>query len=699
MFNRLFLFLILFGSSQMLRAGIVDSLEQVLKTKKGKDRVEVLSDLSEEYIGTDNIKAKALANEAINLAVDAEDDKLIIIGNSAMAYIHDRLNEFPEALKYYQEALRVAERSNDSIRIGVACTNVGRVIFSYQSDLKASMEYYLRAIEIYKLKGEKSRQARTKVNVANLLAAEGNYDGALEYYQDALLHITEDKARATVYSNMAASYMYKKDKAKASLAMQQSLAILEKMPNVKPDQLALGYNNLGSIMNELSDSASARMYLEKALAINLQQADSSGIAMNLFNIGNVYAKAELYKKAEDYMMRAHGIITRLKIKQLESDMYASLAKLFSKTGRYEEAFKYQVLYTEAREASLTSGMTDKLDRADERFEANQRDLKKQKENEVLAERNKQQDRFIILLVIGAVLLVITAFLLLRRFLDKKKANEILENRNLTIEAQKFQIEVKNKEITDSIRYAQRLQDAVLPDERRLLQLFPDAFLLFMPKDIVSGDFFWCAEKNGYAIVAVADCTGHGVPGALLSMIGNNLLHREVYERGLTDPGEILHGLNSGLQQLLQHSHADAEAGEIRDGMDIALLVIHRATRRLVFAGANRPLFILRNGEIMELHPSRKAIGSSTADDYQFETSTVELQQNDLLVAFTDGFADQFGGPKGKKMMLRLLKDQLLLHAGKTTAAQKEQLAAFFRSWKGDLDQVDDVLLAGIRVSW
>ncbi len=695
--NRFLLFLIVFFTPHLLRAGITDSLEQVLKTKKGKDRVELLADLSEEYAGVDNKKAESLAREAINLAVEAEDDKLIIIGNSALAYYYDRINNFSEALKYYQEALRVAERSNDSLKIGVACTNVGRVIFAERGDLKRSMDYYLRAIEIYKLKGEKNRQARTMVNIANLLAAEGNYDGALKYYKDALPFITDDKARVTVYSNIAATYIYKKDNANASLAMKQSLGILEKMPNAKPDQLATAYNNLGSIMYELNDSAVSRGYMEKALAINLKYADSAGIAMNLFNIGNLLLKNNNYKGAEDYMLRAYGMMQRQKDKQLEADMFQSMAKLYSKTNRFEKAFEFQQKYSEARENSLTSGMTDKLERAGERFEAQQRDMQAQKENAVLEERNKQKNIFILLLVAGALLLVITAFLLFRRFRDKKKANEILENRNLTIEAQKFQIEQKNKEITDSIRYAQRLQDAVLPDERSLLKLFPESFLLFMPKDIVSGDFFWCAAKNGYSIIAVADCTGHGVPGALLSMIGNNLLHREVHEHGITDPGKILHGLNSGLQQLLAHSQADAATGEIRDGMDIALVIIHNATRTLTFAGANRPLLIIRNNTITELQPSRKAIGSSTTEDFVFETQTFALATGDLLLAFTDGYADQFGGGKGKKMMLRTMKEQLLLHAGEPVAVQKEKHAEYFRTWKGELEQVDDVLVAGIRV--
>lgn len=695
--NRFLLFSILFCLPYLLTAGITDSLEQVLKTKKGKDRIKLMCDLSEEYAGIDNKRAEALAREAINMAVDAGDDKLIIEGNSSMGYFYDRANNYPEALKYYQEALRIAERSNDSLKIGVACTNVGRVIFADRGDLKSSMDYYLRAIEIYKLKGEKKRQARTMVNIANLLATEGNYDGALKYYQDALPFIDDDKARVTVYNNIAASHVYKKDNANASIAMKHSLAILEKMPNAKPDQLAIAYNNLGSVMNELNDSVAASIYLEKALVLNMQQGDSAGIAMNLFNIGNVLLKKNSFKDAEDYMLRAYGIMQRQKDKQLESDMYHSLAKLYSKTNRFEKAFEFQQKYIETREKSLTSGLTDKLERAGERFEAQQRDMQAQKENAVLEERNKQKNIFILLLVAGALLLVITAFLLFRRFRDKKKANEILENRNITIEAQKFQIEQKNKEITDSIRYAQRLQDAVLPDERSLLKLFPESFLLFMPKDIVSGDFFWCAEKNGYAIVAVADCTGHGVPGALLSMIGNNLLHREVHEHGLTDPGKILHGLNSGLQQLLAHSQSDTETAEIRDGMDIALVVIHKATRQLTFAGANRPLLIIRNSTITELQPSRKAIGSSTAEDFVFETQTFALETGDLVLAFTDGYADQFGGGKGKKMMLRTMKDQLLKHAAEPVTQQKEKHAEYFRVWRGELEQVDDVLVAGIRV--
>jgi len=280
--------------------------------------------------------------------------------------------------------------------------------------------------------------------------------------------------------------------------------------------------------------------------------------------------------------------------------------------------------------------------------------------------------------------------------------KVLE-RTAQVVKQKEELEEKNKDITDSINYAKRIQEALLPSIEMRKNLFPDAFILFYPRDIVSGDFYWFAEKNGKRLIAAVDCTGHGVPGALMSMIGNSFLNEIVNERALTRPGLILDKLRNLVIRSLKQSEAESGAN---DGMDISLLSFREVTiendtteaiTKVEWAGANNPLWIIRNGECIEYKPDKRPISFSRGQAQLFTNHTIELQKGDTLYVFTDGFADQFGGEKGKKFKYKQLLQVLLSIQNETMQKQEEILLQTFRDWKGSLEQVDDVLVIGVRV--
>lgn len=300
--------------------------------------------------------------------------------------------------------------------------------------------------------------------------------------------------------------------------------------------------------------------------------------------------------------------------------------------------------------------------------------------------------------------------------QEKEKQKILETQKETLEIQvkertseiveqKKVIEEKNKDITDSINYAKTIQEAILPSNDLKNKLFPDSFILFKPKDIVSGDFFWFAEKNNKKIIAACDCTGHGVPGALMSMIGNNILNQIVNEKGITSPDEILNHLHKEIRKTLNQE----EQNESKDGMDIAIITFNSQTE-IEFAGAQRPLWIIRkidNGELLidkemlphliETKGDKFAIGGWQSEtERKFTNHKISLSKGECIYISSDGYADQFSDID-KKLMTSRFKELLISVQQKPMTEQEIFLSDFIEKWRGVREQIDDILVIGVRI--
>jgi PAS domain S-box-containing protein len=256
-----------------------------------------------------------------------------------------------------------------------------------------------------------------------------------------------------------------------------------------------------------------------------------------------------------------------------------------------------------------------------------------------------------------------------------------------------ELEEKTKDISDSINYAKRIQLALHPDKKILSSVLADSFILFRPKDVVSGDFYSLFNKDGKIIVAAADCTGHGIPGAFMSILATNMLHQIVTENNITRPSEILFLLNKAINEILKQNQ-----NENTDGLDIALCTIDKARLRLEYAGANRPFWLIRNEELKEFSPDKSAVGG----DQRFESRTysnrsMDIKPGDVCYIFSDGYADQFGGNKGKKLMTKTFKTLLLSIYDLPMQEQKKELLSFFKNWSGTNKQTDDVLVIGFKI--
>jgi serine phosphatase RsbU (regulator of sigma subunit)/HAMP domain-containing protein len=283
-----------------------------------------------------------------------------------------------------------------------------------------------------------------------------------------------------------------------------------------------------------------------------------------------------------------------------------------------------------------------------------------------------------------------------RVLEQKvveRTAEVVEKQK-EVELQNEKISELYEEVTDSIKYAKGLQEAILPPAEFVERSMPDSFILYKPKDIVSGDFYWVEEKNDKVYFAAVDCTGHGVPGAFMSIVGYNALNEAL--RTNDDPGSILDGLNRGISKTL---HNNAMGSTTKDGMDLALCCYDKKTREIQYAGAYNPLYLIRNGEVNQLKADKFAIGGYFEDpSKKYTNHTIQLEKDDYVYIFSDGYADQFGGPKGKKFMYKRFRDHLLTLKGKKMGDQKVYLDNTLEDWKGPLEQIDDILVIGIHVS-
>jgi ligand-binding sensor domain-containing protein/serine phosphatase RsbU (regulator of sigma subunit) len=277
--------------------------------------------------------------------------------------------------------------------------------------------------------------------------------------------------------------------------------------------------------------------------------------------------------------------------------------------------------------------------------------------------------------------------------ELREEKEKVEKINLEVIEQKNIIEEKNKDITDSINYAKRIQLAVLPAQSLIDSGFKNNFIFYRPKDIVSGDFYWYAEKEGKCFIAAADCTGHGVPGAFMSMIGTNLLNQSVIEKGIVEPGKILTAINNGLKEAFSISELRFDT---KDGMDIALCAYDSNKNTLEYAGANRPLYFIRNGILEEVKATKNPIGAQTPSDFPFVTHSFDIQNKDVFYLTSDGYADQFGGNDGKKFMTKKLKELFVDIHAKSMVDQKNIIENTILNWMKGYEQIDDELVIGIK---
>ncbi|MBN4051622.1 tetratricopeptide repeat protein, partial [bacterium AH-315-M05] len=542
-------------------------------------------------------------------------------------------------------------------------------------------------------------------NIGFVYSNQQQYEKALEYYKKSLKienELANKLGIARMLNNIGLIYRRQN---KLKLALEQYLQC-KKLREEIGDKLGLAQslNNIGFVYKSRGQPGKAIEYFLNGIKLYKEINAKRGLANTLNNVAVIYKELENWEKAIEYCEKALALSIEIGNPENLLRVTLTLSEIYALQNDYKQAYKYHIMTTKMKDSLLNAETHKQITEIQQKYE----NEKSQKEIELLNKDKELQteqlnkQKIIIWAGAGGLLFVIVlAFLIYKGYRQKQKANLQLAKKNTTITRQKEEIEAKNEDITASIRYAKEIQEAILLTNKEIAELLPNSFVLFKPKDIVSGDFYWATQtKDNTVIWAAADCTGHGVPGAFMSMMGNALLNEIVIEKGITEPAQILNELKTRIIKALSQT---GEIGEHKDGMDISLCVWHKDTSKLEFAGAYNPLYLVRKGELIETKADRQSVGYVELKGKPFTNHQIQLQKGDTLYTFSDGYADQYGGEdnssygKGKKFSKKRFKELVLSLQRQSMTKQKETFDTTIENYKGDLEQIDDILVIGVRI--
>ncbi len=579
------------------------------------------------------------------------------------------------------EAERIATQINDRNSLALANAYIGRY-FLLKSELEEANQKLLRAQSYYREADDKKGLAYVLKLRSILLDRIGNPTESMAMLEEAIVmyRSVNDTAGITAsLLNVTLDYIESEAFDKAELALSE-------IAQLKPSAVNTFYlhQNRGTLLIAQKKYAEAVKELQLAhdISISNKMIDSEATVLKL--IGTAHFLNNDLLAAEEALLASKAIAEKNNLDHELVETYEELIKLYEAQGKYKESFYFLKQQNEIKSKILNIEKINRISFLEKKLAVSE------KEKEVQSARSKTQK--LTYVVIGiAILLLLSIYMFLK---TRSLKNKISLQHN-KLEEKNIIIEEKNKDITDSIHYAKRIQEAMMPAQEQIEQVLPNSFVFYRPKDIVSGDFYWMERFGKQTFVAAVDCTGHGVPGAFMSIVGSNLLNQAVNEHGITQPAAILNSIRKNLIKKLRKSNDDSS---IKDGMDASLIAINEDERILEYAGAYNPLWLIRNGELIEIKADKTPIGINVYDQEKpFTNHRIELQKGDMIYLFSDGFADQFGGEHGKKYKYKQLQNKLISIHNLSLKGQQSELEAEFNSWKGELEQVDDVLIIGIRL--
>jgi serine phosphatase RsbU (regulator of sigma subunit) len=451
-------------------------------------------------------------------------------------------------------------------------------------------------------------------------------------------------------------------------------------------------------MND-SNYVKAETNFLKAVPMFKETDNQYGLASTYINLGDISRIKKNLPLAAKYYRVALEINLKRKAWINIKNSALRLSEVFEAMNKPAEALANYKLCLQYNDSLVNIENNKAIAEAESKYESEKKEQQLQLKNIELEKSQmevNQRNNLIYVFALSMLVFLVLLFFVYRQYDQKKKANVSLLDKNEKIKLQSSIIEEKNKDITDSINYSKHIQHAILPQSNRFQALLPNSFVIFKPKDIVSGDFYLVEEINGLIYVAVVDCTGHGVPGAMLSVFANSAIKNIITtHRFENDPAAILHEL---CIQFKNNLRGKDEEAMVNDGVDMSICVVDKQKMKLFFAGARSNLMLIRNYEMHDFLANRWGIsGSNSIDQLHYTNHVIDLLAGDKFYFATDGFPDQFGGLKGKKFKLKQLKELLLKHANKSFSEQAVIIETEFNAWKGKLDQIDDVTIVGFGV--
>lgn len=656
-----------------------------------------------------------------------DDKKGVAASYVNIGILKRNVGKIKEAGDNYQKALEIYQKIDDEEGIAKTYLNLGN-LFKQQGNMKTALDYYFKSLKFYENIGDKHSAAQLYQNIGIVYGELDNSEKAVKNFNTALKifnEIKDIKGIAEVNNNLGNNYLDNKEYELAVSYFEKSLKLFQEIGYTP--MIANLYYNLGDSNNKLKNYSAAKDYFDKSFEIYQNIGYAAGMAMCYNGFGEYYYNIGKFNKSAQYLEKAKELSMGADLRTL-SDAVEWLSKAYAKTGDYKDAYENHVLFKQFNDSIFNENNDKAITALSMQYEFDKkekiREIEEKKKAALQAEKDKQDKLVKIALSSGILLMLLIAVILIRNYRRKVKANNLLkaqkeeiehqkielEQRNEEIRAQRDEIEDKNvliteqrdialkqkQEITDSIQYAQRIQEAVLPDKQMFVNDISDYFILFKPKDIVSGDFYWMTKADGKLIVVAADCTGHGVPGAFMSMLGVTFLNEIVNKDRVLQANKILDKLRNKVIDSLHQKDR-----ETKDGMDIALAVIDPSKNEMQYAGAYNSMYLIEseneNKEIKKIAADRMPIGIHLKMDKEFTNHVIRYKKGDVIFMFSDGYMDQFGGEKGRKLKSKRFQELLLTVHEKPMAEQKNILDNFLSKWKGDLEQLDDILVIGLKL--
>ncbi len=686
-----FLVLLLFPGLLFSQRKIVDSLIKAIPAKRDTTRANALITVSKELVRSNPDEAKKYISEAYAISKEfsyVKGEAICLIGYGLAAYYKGDLKE---AEKNYQEAIRLAKQTNNLKTEGRAYQNLG-LVYDDRSDFNKAVSYYFKALDIFDKLHDENNAAHALNNIGNIYDSEGKLDLALQFHRRSLAKEQTVGDKGGIASSLTNIGLIMKKRGNMDSSMyyyQESLKLREELEDNKG--IALVLNNIASIYLVRNQFEKAESQFKRVLKMTIEVGDKYLTSLAYNNLAECYTDLKNYSSAVDMLDSAWKVANELGSKEMLMQTSGRYCNLYKAKKDFTVALRYEEQYSRLKDSIFNENNQKAIYEMQSRYESDKKEaaLELLKDSNALETARVKHDRLYLgSLISGVLLFFLLAGLVYNRGAVKKKANSTLQEQNDLLRAQK-------EEITDSINYARNIQRSMLPSEEYLKQIMPEYFVLHQPKDIVSGDFYFIEKTGSHLIFSAVDCTGHGVPGALLSFLGMDILLDAVHRKKILEPAQLLQELDKEIRLRLASRSANQQ---VKDGMDLAICTLNTDTLELQIAAAFNPVYIVSGGELEEIKPDKHAIGTWEQDkDVPFQNHMRKLKKGDCVYVLSDGYADQFGGPAGKKFKYKPLKEMLLANASKSMKEQCGLLEQTHVKWKGNLFQVDDILIIGIRV--
>lgn len=669
------IFISVLSFSQKNKINAVSTTDKILKDDS--NRVNYLNEQCIKHFQTGTYdSALQCGNAALNLSKKINFQKGVATSHNNIGSIYLYQGNYDKALENFLTSLKINEKIDNKEGVANSYTNIGGIYLN-QNNLNKALENISASLKIREEIGDKNGIAGSHNNIGGI-------------YQK----IGSDDLKKGDTLNSITNY----NKALENFSI--SLKIVEQSGNKWGKALLL--NNIGNVYNDkaliLRSSNEREEMLNKALKnyfaslkIKLEIGDQKGIASTYNNIGKAYKNKNNFAEALKYLEKGLALSREIRVKDKIMDAYFELSLVCENNNNYKKAYQYYQLYTQVKDSVFNAENNKQINELSAKYETEKKEqqiklikAENEKQSALALAKSQRQRLYIWLILAIAVTVTIIAIVVFRSL-------KITKKQKIEVEHQKHLVEEKQKEIIDSITYAKRLQDAILPHIDLIKKHFYDSFVFYKPKDIVAGDFYWFEIIDNIVFIAVADCTGHGVPGAMVSVVCSNALNKTIIEFGLRDTGKILDKVTDIVIETFEKSNSD-----VKDGMDISLLAFNETSKQIQWSGANNPLWYFVKDEFKEIKADKEPVGKYDKR-IPFTTHNIEYSKNSVFYLFTDGLPDQFGGPKDKKFMYKRFEENLLSIHNSQMDEQKEILEKILQDWKGTSEQVDDITVIGIKI--